>query len=782
MEQYDVLIVGNDIGSLVTALFLARKMRKVVVFQDGATGTGQDIEELTDEAGNKYIFKHYAKDSVPGIEKNALLYRYFELCGLANDIKALPCIGDTIVRRDGTLSNRIRNFDQYKIYLVRYYPKQRDRIYRFFQDLTGHYDNYVLQQNNMILNKEYTISSLMIEWGDYSLEDLLKKYFTDSNLISEFLLNSLVNGLPIDQLSSYHFFIKFFTGLYAGESYLYHSLDDIKKLLITKLQAINRNLIQNKKIVSYVTDDEGKIVKAIDEKNVEYGAKHFVIGNNPKEFYTKYFPDRQEDMDRILRYYPNLETNQRIQTLYVGLSQKAESVGIDSLNYFFETKPEESVQLIRMFNYKMFDKEATSTKNGALYLEVVFAEGTKVDPTAILARLYDDFPRLLKAVATFKLGKPRPYPSMLSMPEVRKNLSIDNQIAIESLQQLKMFDNLYLIGDWLRPEAGLFGLFQAGITYGDTIEERLYFGEDDDEFFYLSNDEIMMMMRHNYGKNLLGTKEYHVNFHIGKSHYFIRTKAKNITIHRGEYFSPDLTIYTTNDKLSNLLLKKTSLEAVLQSGGFKYIGKEADLYMVSEAFKLDDYQEEDSAYQPKSKIYFLGVKFLFAHLIIWGLMALLSNFFKVIWLAPVALILSAILVYAKYIKYRETCWFEYLIIFLLSGATLSAALWPAFNNLMSDDYFLGLMAFIFLVSWIFNKPIVHNFHQYDYKQDYANTLLFKVINNGLTLVWSLIFAAILAFTYVTGERYVTALYNLLFLGVFLTYFYPVLYVRTNIKQ
>ncbi len=782
MEQYDVLIVGNDIGSLVTALFLARKMRKVVVFQDNLSAVGKDIEELTDEAGNKYTFKNYVKDSVPGVEKNALLYRYFELCGLANDIKALPCIGDTIVRRDGSLSNRIRNFDQYKIYLVRYYPKQRDRIYRFFRDLAGHYDNYVLQQSNMILNKDYTISSLMIEWGDYSLEELLKKYFTDTNLIAEFMLNSLVNGLPMDQLSSYHFFIRFFTGLYAGESYLYHSLDDIKKLLISKLQAINRNIIQNRKIVAFYTDDEGKIIRAIDDKNTEYNAKHFVIGDNPFDFYTKYFPDYHDKLEQILRYYPILDTHTRIQTLYVGLSQKAESIGIDSLNYFFETKPEESVQLIRMFNYKMFDKDATSPKNGALYLEFVYQEGQTVDPTAILARVYDDFPRLLKAVSTYKLGKPRPYLSMLSLPEVRKNRSIDDQIAIESLQHLKLFDNLYLIGDWLRPEAGLFGLFQAGIIYGDTIEERLYFGEDDDEYFYLSNDEIMMMMRHNYGKNLLGSKEYHVNFHIGKSHYFIRTKAKNITIHRGEYFSPDLTIYTTNDKLSNLLLKKTSLEAVLQSGGFKYIGKEVDLYRVSEAFKLDDYQEEDTSFQPKSKIYFLGVKFLFAHLLIWGVMALLSNFFKVIWLAPIALVLSVILVYAKYMKYRETCWFEYLILILLAASSVGAVVWPAFNNLMSDDYFLGVMAVIFLISWIVNRPIVHYFHQYDYKRDYANTLLFKVINNGLTLVWSLIFASILAFTYVTGERYVTALYNLLFLGVFLTYFYPVLYVRTNIKQ
>jgi hypothetical protein len=782
MEQYDVLIVGNDIGSLVTALFLARKMRKVMVFQESDPVQVKDVEDFGDESGNRFIFKNYVKDSIPGLDQNALMYRYFELCGLTADIKALACQSDMIVRQDHSISHRIRNYDQYLIYLVRYFPKQRDRIHRFFKDLSRHYQNYLTQQINMVSNAGYTITSLMIEWGDYSLKSLLEKYFTDSKLIEEFMLNACVNGLEIDQLSCYHFFIKFFTGLYSGEHYLYHSLEDLRKLLMTKLQAINRNMIQTRRIKKYVLDEDGTIQKVIDEKNIEYGAKHFVIANDPKSFYEAYFPDHMEQLEGILKYYPNLGSKSLIQTLYIGLNQKSEAVGIDQLNYFFETQSDETVKLIRLFNYKLFDKEAASSKNGAIYVELAYQEGVTPEIKQVLARLYDACPRLSKAVCAYRLGKPQPYLSMLSDESVRKGLSIDDQIAIESLVHLKMFDNLYLMGCWLRPEAGLFGLFQAGIIYGDTIEERLYFGEDDDEFFYLSNDEIMMMLRHNYGKKLLGKMEKHINFHIGKSSYFIRTKGKNITIHRGEYISPDLSIYTTNDKLSGLLLKKTSLEAVLKSGGFKYQGKESDLYEIAEAFVLDDFQEEDTSYQPKSKIYFLGVKFLFAYLLIWGTMAFLSNYYKLIWLMPFALVLSCVVTYVKFIKYRETVWFEYLIDALLAIFTLMAALWPDFNNQYNDNLFLAVIALIFLISWIVNKPIVHDFHQYDFKRDYAQTTLFKVINNGLTLVWAIIFASIMIFTYITGVRYVSALYNLVFLGFFLTYFYPVLYVRTNIKS
>ncbi|MDD5294209.1 MAG: hypothetical protein PHW40_07905, partial [Candidatus Izemoplasmatales bacterium] len=69
----------------------------------------------------------------------------------------------------------------------------------------------------------------------------------------------------------------------------------------------------------------------------------------------------------------------------------------------------------------------------------------------------------------------------------------------------------------------------------------------------------------------------------------------------------------------------------------------------------------------------------------------------------------------------------------------------------------------------------------DFRQDYADSSLFKVINNGLTFVWAMIFLAILVGTQISGDRYVSSWYNLVFLGFFLTYFYPVIYVRTNIK-
>ncbi|MFA5035724.1 MAG: hypothetical protein WC479_00915 [Candidatus Izemoplasmatales bacterium] len=783
MEHYDVVVVGNDIGSLSTALFLARKMRKVALFHDTASLTSKKAaDDFIDVNNQKYTFKYGPGASVPGLKEGGLLYRYLQLFNMENEIKSINKFSDTVVDRDGSLYTRSWTPEQLLVYLVRHYPKQRDEIHRFFKDMDRMYHNFIIQQENMLQNRDYTLTSLMIEWGDYSLKQVLDKYFNNQELISEFSLFDAVNGLDLSQVNSYNFFMSFFVGLNNGVSYLYANEQEIMKMLLAKITVINPKLVQNRKIKKIATDDTGKIIKLVDTMGKDIVAKHYVFAASPQEFYPKYFPTRTAELEEILKYYPSLDSKRRIQTAYICLNQKPATCGINELTYYFKPDPETKVQLTRMLNYKVYDPESCGAKNGILAIDFVYDDGETIDLKPLLDKVVEAFPKLAKCIVGSSLGKPRKFLSMLAVPEVRKQLSINEQIAIEAGEHIKIFDNLYLIGEWFRPEAGLFGMFHAGILDGDTIEERLYYGEDDDEFYYLTNDEIMMMMRHNYGKKPLGPKETHVNFHIGKSHYFVRTKAKNITVHRGEYADPDLTIYSTNDKLSNLLLKKTTFDEVLKSGGFKYKGKEEDLYAAINAFNLDDYHEDDNPSQSKTKIKFLGVKFLFIYILIWGVMAFLSNYLPLIWLAPFAYGLILITLFFKLRTFKKISWFEIYLLTVGLAVLLMAIFWPTFNNLLRDDYLLGAFASVFLVSWIIDKPIVHDFHQFDYRKDYAQTALFKVINNGLTLVWALIFGTILAFTYVTGERYVSVLYNLIFLGFFLTYFYPVLYITANIKK
>lgn len=783
MEQFDTIIIGNDITSLITALFLSRKMRNVLIVQESKyKSLDLEVMSFTDPENHKFHFEYQKDNMIYGIKKDSLLDKYLETIGLNDELILEPYTGDVVVDEDSTLTERILSFDQFRVYLIRYFPRQRDQIHRFFKDLERHYLNFSTQYKAMLTNMDYTLTSLMIEWGDYSLEALLKKYFQDLDLIQEFLLNNQINGLDADKINSYHFFMNFFMGLKDGIFYMKQNTDDLRKILIKKLQIVNPNPIQTVKIKKFFVDENNKITGFIDHLNHEFSAKHFIVSKNPKEFYEKYFADRADDIAHVCKYYPNLNSNQMMNTLYLALSKKSQALGFNDLDYYFKNDLENPKRLIRLFNYQKFDKEVCESSNGAICIDFTYLEEDPYTEDDILKRITQTFPKLKKNIVGIKIGKPKQYLSMLSDESVRKGLSINDQIAIEAGEHTQILDNLYLTGQWLRPEASIFGQIHSGIVLGDKIEEKLYYGEDDDTFYYLTNDEIMMMIRHNYKLGYLGEQETHVNFQIGKSNYFTRTKRKNITIHRGNYSNPDLTIFSTNDKLSNLLLKQTTFEEVLKTGGFKYLGNKDMLYNVINAFGLDDFQVFENKNPIKSKIKFSGIKFMFLYLLIYSTAAFLSNFIETLWIMPFALVLTGATMYFKMKVFGKPSWFEYFINAVLFVAVILSIFIPDFSKWRSDDIYLTIMGLTFFISWIANRPIVYEFHKHDYRTDYASSYLFRVINNGLTFIWVIVFLGILIMTYVAGARYVSVLYNLVFLGIFLNYYYPILYVKTNIKK
>ena len=436
-----------------------------------------------------------------------------------------------------------------------------------------------------------------------------------------------------------------------------------------------------------------------------------------------------------------------------------------------------------MMDYTLVEPGIVPSKQGLIQVDYWAQTQSLPTPDLVLKRLYTYFPKLERLVLETATTNVVYRQATLPDEAYRKGRSINDQIEIEAAQPAYLFENLVLTSPSYRSESGNYHQVHGGVLIGDQIEEKLYYGDDeDDSFYYLTNDEIMMMLKHNFRKSGLGPKEHHINFYVGKSNYFIRTKANILTIHRGMYNSPDLAIYTTNDTLANLLLKKMTFEDALKSGSLRYLGEESFLYEVVNAFVLDDYKLFEAQVKPTIKLYFLGVKFLFVYLGVWALMAFLSNYFELIWILPGAIVLQGVTLYLKNKQFKQTHWFEITLLSMSAVFLILAIVFPSFNQSRNDDYFLAFMGGLLLVTGLIEKGVVWGFHRFDFQSDYANSSLFKIIANGLTLVWAMLFLAILGITYVTSQRYVSANYYLIFLGFFLTYYYPVIYVKTNIKK
>lgn len=782
LKAFDCVVVGQDLYALTVALFLSRKMRKVLIIQD-STAVKNDFEKINIKHEDKnYRFSYNRNNIASGLEKSGLLYAYLDSLGLEKNLEYEKNTYEMIFDQKGNLKKRYNSFEEFRVYLVRNYPKNRKEIHDFFEILDRHYQNYMEQHLNMLRNSDYTLTSLMIEWGDYSLGELLSKFFTNEDLIGEFLVNDLINGLPIQEINAYSFFSNYFVGLKTGFFYLRNSYQEICNKCVEKIKLVNPNAFLDSHVKEYVVNEKKEIECIIDGENNLIYAKYFFVSDNPVSFYTKYFKGLDDDIEIIKAYYPNINTTKRINSLYLALNTKLSDVGLDDLVYIFNNDKDDEIKLTRMYNYTVGYNQDLRRKEGLLCIDFTYDEDIKVSKEMLLKKIDFYLPKIKKYIVGFKLGKPSPYLSMIRDEKLRRHLSINELIDLESLEHIQVFENLFLGGEFIRPEAKFNGIINQSIVFADKIEDKLYYGDNEDDFEYFTNDEIMMMIRHNYQHQYFGNKEIHVNFHIGKSNYFVRTKGKNIVIHQGKYNNADLSIYTTNDKLTTLLLKKSTFNEILESGFLKYRGDIDLLFTAVKAFQLDDYQEYSQEDYLTSRYKFLGVKMLFAHIFIYAIAAFLSNFYLNIYIFPAALLLSLLISFVKIKVFEKTSWFEIVLnIVLLAFSALSIFV-SRFNSMLSDDIFLGVIILILLVSVFVNRPVVFLYHQFDMNIDYRNTKLFKTITNGLTFIWGFIFMVILGGTYIAGERYVSVFYSFLFMGIFLTYYYPTIYVRTSIKK
>lgn len=780
--KYDCIVYGNDIYGLTIALFLARKMRNVLVIQDSSKFE-DDFEtmDIVDPENKKHHFEYNAKGIITGLDSHGLLYEYFDDLGLLDEIKIEKIYEEMVINKDNTILKRTNSFNQFQVYLIRHYPKLRYKIRKFFLDLERLYNNYMLQYVNMLKNTDYTLTSLMIEWGQFSLYELLMKYFSSEELIQEFLLNSYISGLDPKEINSYNFFSNYFIGLMSGFYYIKNSEQSLRNIIIKKLKLINPKIIVKTRIKNIITDDHDKIIAFVDKDNKKYEANYFFVEKEPEEFYSKYFKDKQDDINIIHSYYPNYNMKQKINTIYLALNNHPANFEINQLIYYFKNKDSDKVKIIKLFNYSLFEHTNKKRKQGLLCIDYTYEESSNYKQDDILNRIYEVFPKLKKSIVGIKKGKPKRYITMLSDSKIRKNLSINEMIEIESLEHIQVFENLYLGSKYMRPEAGMLGVFNQAIIIADKIEDKLYFGAEDEAQSSLSNEEIMMMIRHNFNPNIYGNQEVYINFHIGKNIYFIRTKGKNIVIHHGKYSHADLSIYTNNNKLSKLLLKKITFNEVLDEGSLKYRGDKDLLFKAVNAFNLDDYQEYNPLDYIKSKYKNLGAKIAFVYFGIYSIASLLINYIDGIYIYPTAFILLLLTFYFKYRSYDKIHWFDIFINLIFLGGTIASIFSANFNHLHIDDPLLAIMSITLLISVFINKPVIYHYTKYDHNIDYRNSVLFKVICNGLTFVWGFIFLAILVGTYITGESYVSVLYNFYFLGVFLMYYYPIIYVKTNIK-
>jgi choline dehydrogenase-like flavoprotein len=125
MEQYDVVVIGGGLGSLTTAAYLSKRLRNVAVFEE----TKQRkllkyTSRIKDNLNNKYVFKFFHHD-LGGVHDGDLFYEYLKRCGLEAKFSYFDNDYAMIIDQQKRIVKRPNDFDNFRTYLIRRYPKQR---------------------------------------------------------------------------------------------------------------------------------------------------------------------------------------------------------------------------------------------------------------------------------------------------------------------------------------------------------------------------------------------------------------------------------------------------------------------------------------------------------------------------------------------------------------------------------------------------------------------------------------------------------------------------------
>jgi len=778
MENYDVVIIGGGLGSLTTAVYLSRRLRNIALFEPTKKKKLESYaKKIKDDLGNIYDFKFHHYD-LGGVHKGDLFYEYLRRCGLENKFEYYHNDFVTIVDPDKRLLKRPNNFDDFLIYLVRYYPKFRDQIHNLFDDITRHHNDFVFQKKNQLVNNESTIPSLLIEWGDLSLKQVLDKYFNDKKLQNEFTLVFDANGIPIDKINAYNYFIKWFDTFIDGAHFIKNSYNEIVNVLSREISKQKEKIFLDREISEVIIEGD-KIQYVIDSMGNEIYAKHFVINMRIDEFQQQYFPNDVEISNKFYEMYPSANEKRYINQLYIGLKKPSKDLGILNNQYLFSELEDSEERILSLIDYKAIDNSACDDNLGAVLVEFIDDESPRKEKTnSVLNALVKYFPALIDNINVSRIGVKREYLSGVSTPEFWKNKTINDLFDIADYRSLNPFTNSYFIGAFVKPEAGITGIIQTGVEYGDIIDDLIYHGEDEETF--ITNDELMNIITHQFIPNSLGKREKNIQFFIGKESFYIRTKAKHLRLFRGVSDISDLIIIATNESLYDLSVSNTTLKEALKDGSFEYVGDDEFLDQTMKAFVLG--QEintvTDYIYVPGK----YGMKLMLAMIITWMLFLLSSNYVDFVIVSPVFLAAFLGIVYFKQKKLFKINIFDYFSVIVTFIVFILSIFIKDFNQLHNSFYGNTLLSLYWLTTWLINKPVAFYYIKHDSRSDYTATSLFKTMAGGLTFIWGGIFLIIAGIGFFAGHIYSSLGYYTVILGLYLTYYYPKAYIKGNINK
>lgn len=788
--KYDVVIIGGGLGGLSAGLKLSNEGKKVAILEKHHLIGGYSTNfRRKDKEGNFYNFD-VALHGIGGIRKeNAFNIHLGENLGILDDIEFLEKPETaTIITKNGEENDIPSNFEDYKNYFIKRFEGEKENIERLFDFL------FAVKEDMKEVARD---SKRMPKYTNYlqsiTLDEFLREYTQNDDLIEEFSFLWLYYGLPQKELNASFYVLPWLSYHIGGTYYVRGGGGNLSEIFANKIKENGSDIFLSSEVVDVEVEND-KIVCVKTKKDKIFMADKFVLACDPKVIFSM-IKNKNENIQNYVDKMNSFENSISLTQLYLGLDVNSKDLGMTKGDYFIKVSGNQNTyEAIKNGDYEnmdfgitcydVLDPEFNDEGKGVItiivgdlisnwpeYKTEEYKERKKEISDILIAKAEKVFPNIKEHIKVIELGTPHTMKRYTNNSEgaVYGWAQNDTQGGFDRLAFKTCLKNTYLAGAWTHPGGGFEGAITSGVICGEKVlrEKEEKNEEKPKKEITMDLSTFMLGMASNLNKEVAKGEDLVYCFDFeGYEKYYMAIKNQKAKVSKTKPEKLDVTVKTTYQTWYEIAFEgKDGADAFLD-GKVKIEGSPEAFMKLQTLFDTSSPQKKEKKQRRLNSI--VGVNLA---LLPWILYWVLENT-----LNPVAISLLATLSTVTFVNIikpkKELDLLETvsLVVFSAYGAlsVINVELFEKVSLYLVDFSLI----FAFLFSVLINKPITGDYAKLEYSKEVSDTKLFLEMNMFLSGMWAIIFSLNFLVKVVLPSPINNVAYLLIIVGLVMSYVYP----------
>lgn len=788
--KYDVVIIGGGLGGLSAGLKLSNEGKKVAILEKHHLIGGYSTNfRRKDKEGNFYNFD-VALHGIGGIRKeNAFNIHLGENLGILDDIEFLEKPETaTIITKNGEENDIPSNFEDYKNYFIKRFEDEKENIERLFDFL------FAVKEDMKEVARD---SKRMPKYTNYlqsiTLDEFLREYTQNEDLIEEFSFLWLYYGLPQKELNASFYILPWISYHIGGTYYVRGGGGNLSEIFANKIKENGSDIFLSSEVVDVEVEND-KIVCVKTKKDKIFMADKFILACDPKVIFSM-IKNKNENIQNYIDKMNSFENSISLTQLYLGLDVNSKDLGMTKGDYFIKVSDNQNTyEAIKNGDYENMDFGITCydvldpkfndegkgvitiivgdlISNWPEYKTEEYKERKKEISDILIAKAEKVFPNIKEHIKVMELGTPHTMKRYTNNSEgaVYGWAQNDTQGGFDRLAFKTCLKNTYLAGAWTHPGGGFEGAITSGVICAEKVlrEKEEKNEEKPKKEITMDLSTFMLGMASNLNKEVAKGEDLVYCFDFeGYEKYYMTIKNQKAKVSKTKPEKLDVTVKTTYQTWYEIAFEgKNGADAFLD-GKVKIEGSPEAFMKLQTLFDTSSPQKKEKKQRTLNSI--VGVNLA---LLPWILYWVLENT-----LNPVAISLLATLSTVTFVNIikpkKELDLLETisLVVFSAYGAlsVINVELFEKVSLYLVDFSLI----FAFLFSVLINKPITGDYAKLEYSKEVSDTKLFLEMNMFLSGMWAIIFSLNFLVKVVLPSPINNIAYLLIIVGLVISYVYP----------